>query len=96
MSADDIIEPDVNSIQDDANLEKLQINEDTVNQRGEKVGTQDFELLKVLGKHPFRLKNHFMQLFGYPLIVCLSLSLSIQSIQQVKGKINRNDFFSIC
>ena len=51
MSADDIIEPDVNSIQDDENLEKLQINEDTVNQRGEKVGTQDFELLKVLGNY---------------------------------------------
>ena len=47
MTAD--IEPNVNSIQDDANLEKLQINEETVNSKGEKVGTQDFELLKVLG-----------------------------------------------
>lgn len=47
MTAD--IEPDVNSIHDDANLEKLQICEETVNS-SEKVGTQDFELLKVLGK----------------------------------------------
>lgn len=47
MNAD--IEPDINSIQDDANLEKLQINEETVNKKGEKVGTLDFELLKVLG-----------------------------------------------
>lgn len=57
MSADDIIEPDVNLIQDDENLEKLQINEETVNSKGEKVGTQDFELLKVLG-------NSFICLFN--------------------------------
>lgn len=48
MNAD--IEPDVNNIQDDSNLEKLQITEETVNKKGEKVGTQDFQLLKVLGK----------------------------------------------
>lgn len=49
MTAD--IEPDVNSIHHDD--EKLEINEETVNSKGEKVGTQDFELLKVLGN--FRL-----------------------------------------
>lgn len=71
MSADDILEPDVNSIQDDANLEKLQINEDTVNQRGEKVGTQDFELLKVLGNYLSRKSlRSLMKISFYPM-TCL-------------------------
>ncbi|KAK4336719.1 hypothetical protein RND71_043563 [Anisodus tanguticus] len=43
------IEHDASSSLDDSNLEKLQLTEETVN-KTEKVGPQDFELLKVLGR----------------------------------------------
>lgn len=46
----DVFEPDLNSILDDEDLEKVTLSEKTVNPGQEKVGPKDFELLKVLGK----------------------------------------------
>lgn len=44
------MEHDVNVILEDSNMEKVTISEQTVNPGSEKVGPNDFELLKVLGK----------------------------------------------
>ncbi|XP_064460482.1 ribosomal protein S6 kinase beta-1-like isoform X2 [Ornithodoros turicata] len=43
-------EPNINSILDSDDVEKIQLSEHTVNPDQEKTGTKDFELLKVLGK----------------------------------------------
>lgn len=46
----EITEPDMSAILEDADMEKIQLNEHTVNMGKEKTGPQDFELLKVLGR----------------------------------------------
>lgn len=46
----DILENDYSIILDDADMEKVPLNEHTVNIGKEKAGPKDFELLKVLGK----------------------------------------------
>ncbi|XP_075542881.1 ribosomal protein S6 kinase beta-1-like isoform X1 [Dermacentor variabilis] len=44
------VEPNINSILELQDVEKIQLSEDTVNPNQEKTGPKDFELLKVLGK----------------------------------------------
>ena len=77
---DDLCEPDVNTLLNEPNIEKVQLSERTVNPTGPKLSPRDFSLQAVLGKGGYGKGESLIDmlvLFYTPLFSLLSSSPSL-------------------
>lgn len=68
---DELVEPDVNAILNEPNIEQVQLSERTVNPTGPKLSPRDFSLQAVLGKGGYgkgKCKN-YLNYFNYHLFL---------------------------